>query len=123
LILLGRSEFLWGFAAIMTVLGVVLLRMGLAGFSREALLARDTGLRNPLGRAIAAVKAGFQGRPGLFRLIWSRKAAHLIAAAGLPAGAATGYFAASTHAIPSSVVRPVLSSLISSAGGQDRGPQ
>ena len=123
LILLGRSEFLWAFAAIMTLLGVVLLRMGLAGFSREALLARDAGLRDPVRRATNAIRASFQDRPGFFRLAWSRKAALAIAATGFPVGAACGYLAASTNAIPGSVVRPVLSSLISSAGGKDQGPQ
>src|SRR5229473_133434 len=47
LVLIGRPEFLWGFALLMIFLAVILLRMGLAGFSREALLARDVGLRNP----------------------------------------------------------------------------
>src|SRR5205807_10049599 len=48
LILLGRAEFLWGFAGLMIVLAAVLLRMGLDGFSREALLAREVGLRQPV---------------------------------------------------------------------------
>src|SRR5579872_2322449 len=48
LILLGRAEFLWAFAILMMVVAAVLLRMGLGGFSREALLARDVGLRRPL---------------------------------------------------------------------------
>src|SRR6266487_5934556 len=48
LILLGRSEFLWCFALLMAVVAVVLVRMGFNGFSREALLARDAGLRHPL---------------------------------------------------------------------------
>jgi uncharacterized membrane protein SpoIIM required for sporulation len=43
-----------------------------------------------------------------------RRAPMLIAAAGLPAGALAGYLAGSTGAIPSSVVRPVLSSLVRS---------
>src|SRR5690349_23927568 len=55
----GRAEFLWAFALLMAVVAVVLVRMGFEGFSREALLARDAGLRNPLGRAIAAVRASF----------------------------------------------------------------
>src|SRR5438309_3380013 len=63
LILIGRPEFLWGFAALMIVLAIVLLRMGLAGFSREALLARDVGLRKPLQRAIVAIRWSFRGRP------------------------------------------------------------
>src|SRR6266851_325822 len=35
LILLGRTEFLWGFAGLMLALAAILLRMGLNGFSRE----------------------------------------------------------------------------------------
>ncbi|OLC15466.1 MAG: hypothetical protein AUH32_03285 [Actinobacteria bacterium 13_1_40CM_66_12] len=73
LILIGRPEFLWGFAALMIVLAVVLLRMGLAGFSREALLAREVGLRKPLRRAMAAVRWSFGGRPGIVRLVWLRR--------------------------------------------------
>src|SRR6266852_2353147 len=73
LILIGRAEFLWGFALLMTVVAVVLLRMGLSGFSREALLARDVGLRHPLRRAMAALRSSFENRPGIVRLIWSRR--------------------------------------------------
>ena len=117
LILLGRSEFLWGFAGLMILLAVVLLRMGLQGFSREALLAREVGLRDPLKRARAALRASFENRPGLLRLIWERRAPIAIAAAGLPWGAAAGYLAATTNAVPASTVKPVLSSLISATGG------
>src|SRR5437660_4754402 len=46
LILLGRAEFLWGFALLMTIVAIVLVRMGFNGFSREALLAREVGLKN-----------------------------------------------------------------------------
>lgn len=116
LILLGRTEFLWGFAGLMIVLAVVLLRMGLNGFSREALLARDSGLRNPLQRASNAVRTSFRRRPGFFRLLWQRRAVLALAAAGLPAGAVAGYLAGATGAVPSSVVKPVLSTLIAAAG-------
>jgi uncharacterized membrane protein SpoIIM required for sporulation len=116
LILLGRTEFLWGFALFMIVLAAVLLRMGLDGFSREALLAREVGLRSPLKRASGAVRAAFAHRPGLFRLVWLRRVPVAIAAAGLPVGAAAGYLAAVTNAIPASTVKPVLSSLIRAAG-------
>lgn len=116
LILLGRPEFLWGFAGLMILLAFVLLRMGLQGFSREALLAREVGLRDPLKRARAAMRASFEGRPGVLRLVWERRAAIAIAAAGLPWGAAAGYLAASTSAIPASTVKPVLSSLVSATG-------
>jgi uncharacterized membrane protein SpoIIM required for sporulation len=117
LILLGRAEFLWGFALLMILLAAVLLRMGLDGFSREALLAREVGLRSPLRRAAAAVDASFAHRPGIFRLVWQRRVPMLIAAAGLPAGAAAGYLAAATSALPDSTVRPVLTSLINASGG------
>src|SRR5215472_11886547 len=87
LILVGRAEFLWAFALLMAVVAVVFLRMGLAGFSREALLARDVGLRDPLRRALGAVQMSFASRPGIFRVVWLRRVPILIAAAGLPAGA------------------------------------
>src|SRR5437762_13055496 len=50
LILVGRAEFLWAFALIMAVVALILLRMGFNGFSREALLARETGVREPARR-------------------------------------------------------------------------
>jgi uncharacterized membrane protein SpoIIM required for sporulation len=120
LILLGRAEFLWGFALLMAGVAIVLLRMGFTGFSREALLARDSGLRHPLRRAMAAVRSSFGERPGFVRLIWMRRVPMLLAAAGFPSGALVGYLSASTRAIPADVVRPVLTSLVRSAG--DGGP-
>ena len=116
LILVGRAEYLWGFALLMAVLAVVLLRMGFNGFSREALLARDAGLRHPFRRAMAAVAASFARRPGFLRLVWMRRFPMLLAAAGFPLGALAGYLAGSTGAIPSVVVAPVLTSLVRSAG-------
>jgi uncharacterized membrane protein SpoIIM required for sporulation/ABC-type transport system involved in multi-copper enzyme maturation permease subunit len=116
LILLGRAEFLWGFALLMTVLAVVLLRMGFNGFSREALLARDSGLRHPLRRAMTAVRSSFDHRPGILRLVWMRRVPMALAAFGFPIGALAGYLAGSTGAIPAVVVRPVLTSLVKSAG-------
>ena len=117
LILVGRAEFLWGFALLMAVVAIVLLRMGFNGFSREALLARDAGLRHPLRRALAAVDASFARRPGFVRLVWMRRYPILLAATGFPVGALAGYLAGATNAIPSTVVRPVLTSLVRSAGG------
>jgi uncharacterized membrane protein SpoIIM required for sporulation len=117
LILLGRAEFLWGFALLMTVVAVVLLRMGFSGFSREALLARDVGLRHPLRRAMAAVRSSFDHRPGFLRLIWMRRAPMALAAAGFPIGALAGYLAGTTNAVPAAIVRPVLTSLVRSGGG------
>src|SRR5216683_1057995 len=116
LILIGRPEFLWGFAGLMLALAAILLRMGLNGFSREALLARDSGLHRPMRRAANAFRASFQRRPGILRLLWWRRTALLVAAFGLPAGAAVGYVAGVTGAIPGPVVRPALSTLIAAAG-------
>jgi uncharacterized membrane protein SpoIIM required for sporulation len=116
LILLGRTEYLWVFAGLMLALAAILLRMGLNGFSREALLARDSGLRRPLQRAANAFRASFQHRPGIVQLLWRRRTALLVAALGLPAGAVSGYVAGVTGAIPGPVVRPALSTLIGAAG-------
>jgi uncharacterized membrane protein SpoIIM required for sporulation len=116
LILLGRAEILWGFALAMSAVAIVLLRMGFNGFSREALLAREVGNRHPLQRAAGAVRASFERRPGILRLILMRRTPLLLAAAGLPAGALVGYVAGVSNAIPSTVVRPVLTSLVRSAG-------
>src|SRR5438132_5836405 len=117
LILLGRAEFLWCFALVMAVVAVVLLRMGFNGFSREALLARDAGLRHPLRRAMGVVRASFGERPAFLPLLWMRRFPLLIAAIGFPVGALAGFLAGSSNAIPAAVVRPVLSSLVRSAGG------
>ncbi len=117
LILLGRPEYLWGFALLMIAIAVLLLRMGFNGFSREALLAREVGLRRPLHRATAAVRWSFNNRPALLPLIWRRRVPMLVAAAGLPLGAAFGYVAGSTGAVPAGVVKPVLSSLVRASGG------
>src|SRR5207247_5492406 len=108
LILVGRAEFLWAFALMMAVVAVILLRMGFNGFSREALLARDVGLRRPWRRANAALRASFNQRPGLFRPVWMRRARLLIAAAGLPLRALAGHLAGLANAIAAHVVRPVL---------------
>src|SRR5436309_10162165 len=96
LILIGRAEYLWAFALLMLVVAVVFLRMGFNGFSREALLARDVGLRNPWRRAVNAVRGSFEGRPGLLRLVWMRRTPMLIAAAGFPIVAVAGYLAGGT---------------------------
>lgn len=117
LIILGRPEFVWGFALLMILAAVVLVRMGYRGFSREALLAREVGLHHPLLRAWNVVTASFRGRPGIFRLVWERRVPMLLAAAGFPVGAAVGFAAGSTRSVPSTVVRPVLTSLVNSSGG------
>jgi ABC-2 type transport system ATP-binding protein len=119
LILVGRGELMWAFAMLMALAAVILLRMGYGGFSREALLARDTGLGRPLRRAMGALRASFARRPSLPRLLWRRRIPLAVATAGLPAGALTGYLAGTTSAIPSGIVRPVLTSLAGSTAGSD----
>jgi uncharacterized membrane protein SpoIIM required for sporulation len=120
LILLGRAEILWVFALLMAVIAIALLRMGFSGFSRESLLARDVGLRHPLRRAARALNASFASRPGFLQLLWTRRVPMVIAALGFPLGAAAGYLAGVSSAIPAAVVKPVLSSLVRSTG--DGGP-
>src|SRR5690349_12959179 len=93
LILLGRADILWGFALAMSLVAIVLLRMGFNGFSREALLAREVGNRHPMQRALVAIRASFARRPGILRLVWMRRTPLVLAAAGFPAGALVGYLA------------------------------
>ncbi len=115
LILVGRGELLWGFAGFMTVVAIALVRMGLAGFSRESLLARDAGALH-LGRRVATgVPAAFAGRPAFPRLLRQRWMPVLIAALGLPLGAALGWMAGSASVIPSRLARPVLGALLGAA--------
>jgi uncharacterized membrane protein SpoIIM required for sporulation len=94
--------------------------MGFSGFSREALLARDAGLSHPFRRAMRAMLKSLDTRPGFLRLLWMRRVPLAIAALGFPLGAAAGYMAGVSSAIPSQVVKPVLSSLVRSTG--DGGP-
>jgi uncharacterized membrane protein SpoIIM required for sporulation len=123
LILLGRAEFLWGFAGLMIAIAALLLRMGLAGFSREALLAREVGLRRPLRRAVGALRWSFTARPGIVRLVWLRRIPMLVAATGLPIGIGVGYLAAATNAVPGSVVKPALTSLVRAATASSPGTE
>jgi len=115
LILVGRGELLWAFAATMSVGAAILLRMGLAGFNREQLLARDAGYRDPFRRLGRALAAAFAERPGIARLAWRRRVPVLVSLAGLPVGAACGWLAGWTHALPNAVVRPALTSLLAAA--------
>jgi uncharacterized membrane protein SpoIIM required for sporulation len=115
LILVGRAELLWGFAAVMTLAATVLLRMGLAGFSREALLSRESGSGRPVRRAATAFRAAFNGRPSFPRLLSRRPVPLLISALGFPVGAGLGYLAGATGAIPSNAGLPVVNALLAAA--------
>src|SRR5438105_10615428 len=72
LILVGRGELLWAFAGIMAVGALILLRMGLAGFNREQLLARDAGTKGRLRRAKRALADAYGKAPGGLTLIRAR---------------------------------------------------
>jgi uncharacterized membrane protein SpoIIM required for sporulation len=117
LILVGRGELLWGFAAAMAVGSVILLRMGLRGFSREALLARETGGRDQLRRVARALAAAYREAPGGLELLRARAAPMLVSLAAFPAGAGLGYLAAGS--LPGEVVRPVLGTLLASSASSD----
>ncbi len=115
LILVGRGELLWGFAALMTAAAVILLRMGLGGFSREALLARESGTGKTLERMGAEIARAFAQRPGLPVTLRRRWPAIVVAGLGLPAGAGLGWLAAVSAAIPGPLARPVLGALLTAA--------
>jgi uncharacterized membrane protein SpoIIM required for sporulation len=113
LILVGRGDLLWGFAAAMALGAVVLLRMGLAGFSREAMLARDAGGGRPLRRLQAAIAAAWRAAPSGLGLLRRRVVPLALSAAGLPVGAALGYLAGG--ALPSGFAKPALSAVLAQA--------
>jgi uncharacterized membrane protein SpoIIM required for sporulation len=117
LILVGRGELLWGFAAAMAVGAAILLRMGLGGFSREALLAREAGSRDRFKRVARAVSAAYREAPAGLGLLRARAFPIVASLAGFPVGAGLGYLAAG--AIPSRFLRPVLGTLVASAANPD----
>jgi uncharacterized membrane protein SpoIIM required for sporulation len=117
LILIGRGEFLWGFAAAMAVGAAILLRMGLQGFSREALLARETGSRDRLRRAGRALAGAYRQAPAGIALLRARAVPIAAALISFPVGAGLGYLAAGV--IPATVARPVLGALLASAANHD----
>ena len=117
LILVGRGELLWGFAAAMAVGAFILLRMGLGGFSREALLSRDAGTKGRLRRAKRALADAYGKAPGGLTLIRARLVPILASLLAFPVGAGLGYLAAGV--LPGRVVGPVLSSVLAAAGRPD----
>ena len=122
LILVGRGELLWGFAAVMALGAVILLRMGLNGFSREALLSREAGGGHPLLRLAGSYRSAFRGRLSFPRLLARRGVPIGIAALSLLAGCGSGYLAAATKVLPTQVVRPALATMLQAssapAGGR-----
>ncbi len=94
LILIGRGEFLWAFAAAMAVAAVILLRMGLGGFSREALLAREVGGKGLARRAARATATAFRQAPAGRSLVRARWLPILLSALAFPVGAGLGYLGA-----------------------------
>ncbi len=117
LILVGRGELLWGFAAAMAVGAAILLRMGLGGFSREALLAREAGSRDRFRRIGRAVSTAYREAPAGLTLLRARFAPILASLAAFPVGAGLGYLAAGV--LPNRFVRPVLGTLLASGANPD----
>ena len=115
LILVGRGELLWAFAAAMAVGAFILLRMGLGGFSREALLAREAGSGARLRRLASALAEAYRQAPAGLALIRARRWPILSSLLAFPAGAVLGYLAAGV--LPGSVVRPALATLLAASGG------
>ena len=91
LILLNRGELLWAFAAVMAVVALVLLRMGLAGFSREALLAREAGGKSAFRRGLGVFRVAWRTAETGLGLLRRRWFAITTALLGFPVGAAIGY--------------------------------
>lgn len=119
LILVGRGVLLWGFAGVMALGALILLRMGLAGFSREALLSREAGGGRPLRRLGRAFRSSFRGRPAILRLLVMRRAPITIAALSLLAGSGCGYLGAVLGVRPDHAAGSGLGSLtqVPAAGG------
>ena len=113
LILIGRGELLWGFAAAMALGAAILLRMGLAGFSRESMLARETGGGRPLRRLRRATVEAWRAAPAGLGLLHRRLTPLAISANGFPAGALLGY--AGAGALPAGVARPALAAVLAQA--------
>lgn len=109
LILVGRGELLWGFAAVMAVGAAILLRMGLRGFSREALLSRETGGRDRLRSAARTVAAAFRNAPSGPALLRPRAGPILSSLAAFPLGALLGYLAAGL--LPAGLAGPVVAGI------------
>jgi uncharacterized membrane protein SpoIIM required for sporulation len=117
LILVGRGELLWGFAAAMAVAALILLRMGMGGFSREALLARETGSRDRLKRIARAMAAAYRDAPSGLALLRARAFPMLASLVAFPVGAGIGYLAAGV--LPGQVAAPVLGTLVANAARPD----
>jgi uncharacterized membrane protein SpoIIM required for sporulation len=117
LILVGRGELLWGFAAAMAVGALILLRMGLGGFSREAMLSRESGSTQRLRRAGRTLAAAYREAPAGVALLLARRLPILTALLAFPLGAGLGYLAAG--ALPRAVVRPALAALLASGAASD----
>ena len=112
LILLGRAILLWGFAALMALGALILLRMGMAGFSREALLAREAGGGRPLRRLVSAYRSAFTARPSLLHALLRCRVPIAIAAFSFVAGCGSGYFAAAARGVPEQLVKPALAAML-----------
>jgi uncharacterized membrane protein SpoIIM required for sporulation len=117
LILVGRAELLWGFAVAMAFGALILLRMGLRGFSREALLARETGSSGRLRRVVRSMSAAYREAPGGLTLLRARTVPVLASLAAFPVGAVLGYLVAG--ALPGLVTRPVLAALVATSANHD----
>jgi uncharacterized membrane protein SpoIIM required for sporulation len=117
LILVGRGEYLWGFAAAMAVSAIILLRMGLGGFSREALLSRESGTKGRLRRARRTIGEAYRQAPTGLRLLRARLVPILSSLLAFPVGAGLGYLAAGV--VPGKFVGPALTTVLAAAGRPD----
>jgi len=117
LILVGRGELLWAFAAAMAVGAAILLRMGLGGFSREALLSRESGTSHRLRRMGRALADAYRRAPAGPALLRARRWPILSSLLAFPVGAGLGYLAAGV--LPQQFVKPALNSLLATSAASD----
>jgi uncharacterized membrane protein SpoIIM required for sporulation len=96
---------------------VILLRMGLGGFSREALLSREAGTTQKLRRLGRALADAYRRAPAGLALLRARRWPILSSLLAFPVGAGLGYLAAGV--LPRQFMKPALTTLLAASGASN----